>query len=129
MHSSLLAALDFEARNAIRLAGLMLPMILFADDIVLLSRECGVLQRLLDTLARFCRENGLTVSTSKTKWLVGGALQPDAVVGNLLYSGVALERVPRFKYLGLEFDGSGGVHCMREARLLAARRSWCVLQS
>ena len=82
---------------------------------------------MLDVLARFCRENGLTVSSRKTKWLVGGALPIGFEFGELHFSGTALERVAVFKYLGLEFDGSGGVQKMREARLIAARRSWGML--
>ena len=109
MASELVMSLGPSSRASIRLAGVLLPMLLFADDIVLLSRDRAVLQRMLDVLARFCRENGLTVNTGKTKWLVGGAIPVGFEFGELRFGDVALERVAVFKYLGLEFDGSGTV--------------------
>ena len=54
------------------MAGVYLPMLLFADDLVLLSRDRDVIQRQLDALHRFCVANGLRVNVGKTKWFVGG---------------------------------------------------------
>ena len=82
---------------------------------------------MLDGLAVFCRRNGLTVSVTKTKWLVGGWYQPGEDVGELFYDGQPVERVEQFKYLGLIFTGQVDHRDMREARLVAAKKSWGVL--
>ena len=59
-------------RSAIRIAGLLIPALLFADDIVFLSRQAHVLQCILDDLSTFCQVNSLTVSMTKTEWMVSG---------------------------------------------------------
>ena len=64
--SEVLASLSPQERDAIRMVGLVLPMLLFADDIVFLATSRIVMQRLLDGLSAFCEANGLTVSTAKT---------------------------------------------------------------
>ena len=74
LSSEVLASLSARELDAIRLVGLLLPMLLFADDIVFLATSRAVMQRLLDGLSTFCEANGLTVSTAKTKWLLGGAV-------------------------------------------------------
>ena len=74
---------------------------------------------------------GLTVSLSKTKWLVGGFssakrsnfADPGAGV-TLHYQESTLERVPNFKYLGLKATGSSGLGAMIAARLAAACKVW-----
>ena len=82
---------------------------------------------MLDALGIFCEENGLTVSTKKTKWLLGGAVGQGTEVGGLSYRGQPLEQVSSFKYLGLEYSGEVAFTSMVEARLVAARKAWGVL--
>ena len=67
-----------EKANA-KMAGLLIPLLLFADDIVLIGRSPAQLQRLLDTLSTFCTGAGLTVNLDKTVWLVGGNVPTDFV--------------------------------------------------
>ena len=60
--------------ESVRVAGLLLPLLLFADDLVLLSHSLPTLQRLLAVLAAFCAANGLTVNLGKSAWVVGGCV-------------------------------------------------------
>ena len=113
--------------DRLRIAGQLVPMLLFADDIVLLGTSHEVVQGLLDTLQSFCLANGLTVSVPKTKWLVGGWVPRHRDWGSLYYAGAPLERVASFKYLGLVFTGATDHVEMRGARLTAARKAWGVL--
>jgi hypothetical protein len=55
------------------LAGVPVPCLLFADDLVLLSSTRAGLQAMLGTLERFSRRTGLTVNMGKTKVVVFGA--------------------------------------------------------
>lgn len=45
IRSELLSSASAQERAAVRLAGLTLPLLLFADDIVLLGTDRGVVQR------------------------------------------------------------------------------------
>ena len=85
------------------MAGLSLPLLLFADDIVLMGTDRAVVQRQLDTLHAFCEANGLTVSVKKTKWFLGGRVSRVVSSESLLYAGQVLTRVSQFQYLGLVF--------------------------
>ena len=70
--------------ESVRLAGLLLPLLLFADDFVLLSRSLPTLQRLVVVLTAFCTTNGLTVNLGKFAWVVGGCV-PRGVQLDLVY--------------------------------------------
>ena len=48
---------------------MQLHLLLFADDIVLISKSVEGLEALLQLVGTFCDNNGLVVSTSKTKCL------------------------------------------------------------
>ena len=62
----------YQEKGSIRIAGLLIPLLLFADDMVLVSRCPTMMQRLLHALSAFCDSAGLTVNLDKTVWLVGG---------------------------------------------------------
>ena len=93
-----------------------------------MARSREIVQSLLDTLGAFCAANGLTVSVTKTKWIVGGWVPKGRDWGELTYRGAPIERVAQFKYLGLVFTGAIGHKDMRAARLTSARKAWGVLQ-
>ena len=80
---------DLTARewDAVRVAGMLIPMLLFADDIVLLGRQPPLVQRLLDILDSFCADSSLNVSLKKTKWLLGGAIHQHHLEAMFTYRG------------------------------------------
>ena len=63
------------------------------------------MQRQLGYLAEYCATRGLTVNTNKTKVVVYAAAAPRSV-GDFHYQGTAVERVPSFKYLGVQLHSS-----------------------
>ena len=76
--------------------------LLFADDIILLSRSASNLQLLLDALHGFCHDTGMEVNLSKTE-----ALRLDPIRGRtslqpwqLTYAGAAVPIVDEARYLG-----------------------------
>ena len=78
-------------------------ILMFADDLALISDSVIRLQRLLNILYTFCQVKDLIVNTIKTKVMVyknGGIL---AKTERWTYGGVALGVVPCFTYLGLNF--------------------------
>ena len=108
-------------QEVIRCAGLLIPLLLFADDIAMLSHMFLVLQCLAHALGIFCDRNLLTVNLGKTEWIVGGQI-PRAEVQDLTlwYKGALVKRVPSYKYLGLVFDGSSSMLFATSARLMVA---------
>ena len=75
-----------------------MPLLLYADDLILMSESASGLQKQLDALASFCEQRQLTVNLSKTKVVVFEARQSD--VCGFVLSGAVVERVESYKYLG-----------------------------
>jgi len=81
------------------LAGALLRVLLYADDVALVATSAVGLQRLLDTLDAFCRANGMLVNRSKSQVVVfnsrfGGAAETVFQCGQM-----TLDRVPKYQYL------------------------------
>ena len=81
------------------------PPLFYADDQGLLASQATGMQRQLGYLAEYCATRGLTVNTNKTKVVVYAAAAPRSV-GDFHYQGTAVERVPSFKYLGVQLHSS-----------------------
>ena len=75
VESIFLSHLTATEKRAIRVAGILLPSLLFADDIVFMGTDMHVVQCTLDTLSIFCAQNHLLVSLQKTEWLLWGHRQ------------------------------------------------------
>ncbi len=89
-----------------------LRILLFADDIVLPAGSDAVAQRKLTIVSRWLESKGLTPNPSKTKVvLMSKGKKYTAAVEPISLSGVVLEKVDTYKYLGIPFYGSkrGGV--------------------
>jgi hypothetical protein len=90
------------------LAGVPVPCLLFADDLVLLSSTRAGLQAMLGTLERYSRRTGLTVNRGKTKVVVFGAqLQKARPEGAFYIDGSAIETVGSYRYLEVQVSCSG----------------------
>ena len=75
MESNLLSHLIATEKHAISVAGILLPSLLFSDDIVFMGTDMHVVLCILDTLSTFCAQNHLSVSLQKTEWLFRGHRQ------------------------------------------------------
>ena len=62
----------------------LIPLLLFTDDIAMPSCSFPVLQRLTDSLGCFADHNSFAVNLAKTAWLVGGCLSCDGVDPSLV---------------------------------------------
>ena len=93
----------FEGQGAL-LAGKKVPIILYADDMVLLSNSAKEMQNMLDKLCDYLTENKLFMNTSKTKVMTfhKGRL-PNSEKGPFNAGNVELEKVSEFVYLGVTF--------------------------
>ena len=75
MESNLLSHLTATEKHAIRVAGILLPSLLFSNNTVFVGTDIRVVQHILDTLSIFCAQNHLLVSLQKTEWILGGHRQ------------------------------------------------------
>ena len=85
----------------------ILTILLFADDMALVSESRIGLQKGLDNLAKYCDKWGLEVNIDKTKCV---AFKNGGKIGTLdkwTYKSHPLETVSHFKYLGFVFGSSG----------------------
>ena len=83
-----------------------LPVLLFADDTVLLSEDEWELQGLVNEFGRVCTKRNLKVNANKSKVMVFE--RNEATECGVMLDGVEMENVRVFKYLGsvLSKDGS-----------------------
>jgi hypothetical protein len=82
-----------------KLAGTAVKLLLYVDDLVLMSKSLRGLQKQLDELSAFCKERDLTVNVRKTKVVVFGSRVNSSP---LHYDGSPVEEVASFRYLGIE---------------------------
>ena len=92
--------------DAPTLMGVMVPLLLYADDLILMSESASGLQKQLDALASFCEQRQLTVNLSKTKVVVFETRQSD--VCDFVLSGAVVERVESYKCLGFVVHATKG---------------------
>ncbi|MCO5570021.1 hypothetical protein L7F22_023735 [Adiantum nelumboides] len=89
------------------LAGVMIPLLLYADHVVLISDSPEGLQRQLDALQRFCADRDLTVNLGKTKVMVFSTTQAwvTRAEHQFTFRGERVEQVRSYVYLGVIFTG------------------------
>ena len=110
--------------NVPKLSGHPIPLLLYADDLVLISRTASGLQRLLNTLHQFSTYRRLQVSIKKTEVLVFQQHRPAlSSLPTLYYNSKALKKVHQFKYLDLILDTQGGFKEAIAQRCASARKA------
>lgn len=108
--------------EGVELGGRLLRMLLYADDMVLLSPNLRGLQRMLDVLHMFCRDTHMKVNVDKTEVVVFGLR---AFGGNTicLYDGKPITVSTSFKYLGVVFHSTRGMNAVVEQLTGSGRRA------
>ena len=90
--------------DAPELLGTLIPLLLYADDLILTSTTAAGLQKQLDALATFCKDRQLTVNLSKTKVVIFEARRSASVEFKL--NGNAVDREDHYRYLGFNFHAT-----------------------
>ena len=89
----------------VNINGVKVSVLMYADDLVLLSQTKDGLQRGINVLHRFCTENNLTVNTSKSKLMYVSKRRP-AKLPVIEYNCQPLQWVDSFKYLGVTISAT-----------------------
>ena len=98
---------DFLTRDgggAVDLSGTPVHIMLYADDIVLVSESQGGLQRHLQVLEDFCMQRGLTVNLGKTKVMIFHTSQQGMAHASFTFARGPVEIVTSYVYLGVTFS-------------------------
>jgi hypothetical protein len=89
--------------------GSLVPLLLYADDIVLLAPTGDHLQRMLDALSEYARKWRFEVNIDKTNVVVVADTRrtKEALARNWLCGGATIAVVSEYKYLGAEMGKMG----------------------
>ena len=93
-----------QEKDGCLLHQVLISILLFADDIVLISSSPEGLQRQLDALALFCELRKLTVNRSKTKVMIFNGVKKNLDF-RFLFKGEEVEITSTYTYLGVQFSG------------------------
>ena len=107
-----------------QLAGRVVRVLLYADDLVLLAHSPDQLQQMLDALAEFCKACMMTVNVKKTEIVCFNNQHTRARPYTWQYMGQIVPIVAEFKYLGILFGENGvcgGMWGARDRQLKAGR--------
>ncbi|GAQ86860.1 Reverse transcriptase-like protein with RNA-directed DNA polymerase domain [Klebsormidium nitens] len=99
---------SMRGRGDPTLMGVGVPLLAFADDVLLLSTDPEGLQRKLEVLERFSEKSGLSVNLQKTQAVVfGGQFGSQKRKHDFRYGGEQVEIVKSYRYLGVQFSCIG----------------------
>ena len=85
----------------------MLAIILYVDDVVLLSRWGASLQRLLNELYKFCTSSSLEVNLAQTKIMIFGCNKSKLNHEAFNLNKHPIEITHEYKSLGIDFYSHG----------------------
>ena len=88
--------MDTVGHDAPSLSRVMIPLLLYADDLIIMSTTAAGLQRQLDALQQFCHQRQLSVNLAKTKVVTFGS---KAACQAFVFNSNEVERVHATKTL------------------------------
>jgi hypothetical protein len=107
------------------LGQLVVHLLLYANDLALMSHTPARLQKQLDVLQAFYYERQLTMNVKKTKVVVFEACK--SVCQVFQYEGEAIEQLNSFKYLGVELHGTKGMQAAIQRLAMSGKKgSFCI---
>ena len=107
--------------------GRRVPLLLYADDLVLLATTEGELQLMLNLLDSFTRDNDLTVNLAKTA-VVSFTRARNMPVVSVTFQQAPVQQLQTYKYLGIIFHWRSGIKHGAHDRILAARKALFTLE-
>jgi hypothetical protein len=108
--------------DAPQLGTIHVPLLLFADDLSLVSNTLVGLQQQLDALHSYCTQFGLTVNIAKTKTLIFH-MRESTPADTLYFDNKPIDRVQSFRYLGAHFHATKGFSYAAEQLLVSANKA------
>ena len=91
-----------EKQNGVKLGDVNLPILLYADDIVIMSETEEGLQEQLDNINEWTRKNRMLINMDKTKVIHFRKSRKPLTTKKFKIGGNTVEKCDSYKYLGLE---------------------------
>ena len=114
--------------EGVHLAGYVVKLLLYADDLILISQTSHRLREHLRALEHFCQEVGMQVNISKTKIMIF-SLSRKGKPATFLFEGSSFEIVEEYKYLGIEFHYKLNWETCRAKRIQGGWKALYLLQN
>ena len=89
------------------LAGLRITHLAWADDLVVLSLDPSSIQKQLDIIQQYCRDWGLEINISKTKYMIMNGKDSCGDSWRPTLDGQIIEKVTSYCYLGVIISSNG----------------------
>jgi hypothetical protein len=108
---------ELNANNSVdapKLCELQVSCLLYADDLVLISKSHSGLQSALDTLAKFTQDWHLKINETKTKCLTFQRGRRPTVAPIWYFGALELQNCLSYCYLGTVFSESGSLNAAAE---------------
>jgi hypothetical protein len=112
--------------DGVEMAGRLLRLLLYADDLILMAETPEALQRMLDVLHAFCGTHALTVNVKKSEGVVfNDQFCPGGTAGGIKFkfADAELSMVHEFPYLGMLFHHQKAVGGDLDGRHAGGQRS------
>ena len=101
-------------KNTPYLGNTSIPLLLYADDLVIFSTSKNSLQSYLNSMAKYCAEWDMEINTEKTKIIIFGNYRK-SVSEEFTFKNNIIEIVQSYKYLGVTFQRNGDFNdCVKD---------------
>ena len=108
-----------KEKLGIWMAGRLVPLLMYADDIVLLASSAEAMQRMCEVVSKYARQHRFEVNHGKSNLVVFGPKAARAKASSLTWKlgERSIEIMDHYRYLGAEVDAKGRKWSKLVARL------------
>lgn len=117
-----------DAEIGIKVNGVWINNIRYADDTVLIADNMQDLQRLINTVGQHSRLMGLNINTKKTKFMIITRNLNAFEDSQLTFNAMRIDRVNKFKYLGVWLSEDWTSDIEVKSRIEQARQAFLGLR-
>ena len=115
-------ALFTEGCSPPKLQDMFIPILSFADDMILLSTTPQGLQEQINRVQEYCNKWGLTINRNKTQVMTIHR-QEGETLHTFKIENDTLQNVEAYQYLGIELTHKGDIHTAKDSLYLKAQSS------
>ena len=89
--------------------GTKISCLMYADNIVIISRSAKGLQNCLNELSKFCHEWKLSINMEKRKCITFQKKNRKSGKNNFLINNVEVKNTTEYRYLGMNINAAGSL--------------------
>ena len=119
---------SLSTENAPKLNNIPIGCLMFADDVILLTKSKQELQENIDSVAKYCKTWNLEVNIKKTK-IMKFSRNGHVCKDKFTYNDETLECVQNYKYLGIIFTQTGNYKLAQDSLMSKASKAMFKIRS